>query len=83
MRFFYSFFVGFYFLPTILSAQNIPVKQVQLSDFFLQSSEVISASGTELSKASYSYKDYWFPVRVPSTVLSGLVQNKLYPDPYV
>src|ERR1019366_3845974 len=83
MKFFYSFFTGFYFLPIILSAQNIPVKQVRLSNFFLQSSEVISASGPELSKASYSYKDYWFPVRVPSTVLSGLVQNKLYPDPYI
>ena len=25
---------------------------------------------------------YWFPVNVPSTVLTGLVANKVYPDPY-
>ena len=26
--------------------------------------------------------DYWFPVTVPSTVLTGLVQNRIYADPY-
>jgi beta-galactosidase/beta-glucuronidase len=25
---------------------------------------------------------YWFPVKVPSTVLTGLVANHIYPDPY-
>ncbi len=27
-------------------------------------------------------KVYWFPVKVPSTVLTGLVANGIYPDPY-
>lgn len=32
--------------------------------------------------ADYKSKVYWFPVTVPSTVLTGLVANKVYPDPY-
>lgn len=30
----------------------------------------------------YKSKVYWFPVTVPSTVLTGLVKNGIYPDPY-
>ncbi|MEO6838900.1 MAG: sugar-binding domain-containing protein, partial [Ginsengibacter sp.] len=69
--------------PGSLSAQNIPVKQVQLSQFDLQSSAVIPQSGEILSNASYQSNVYWFPVKVPSTVLTGLVANKVYPDPYI
>ena len=83
MKLLCSFVIVCSFLPAIISAQNTPVKQVRLNDFFLQSSEVISSSGKELSTASYTSKNYWFPVTVPSTVLTGLVQNKVYPDPYI
>jgi len=65
-----------------LSAQPNPVKQVRLSRFFLQSSSVVAATGKELSSPNYSAPGYWFPVTVPSTVLSGLVQNRIYADPY-
>jgi len=58
------------------------VKQVKLTDFKLQSSALITASGEELSSAQYKSEVYWFPVRVPSTVLTGLVANGVYPDPY-
>ena len=58
------------------------VKQVRLSHFTLQSSAVISAAGDSISSPSYSPNNYWFPVQVPCTVLSGLVQNHVYPDPY-
>ena len=63
-------------------AQTEPVKQVKLSRFVLQSSEVIKAPGDSLSLAEYRSGDYWFPVTVPSTVLTGLVANHIYPDPY-
>jgi hypothetical protein len=59
------------------------VKQVKLTDFQLQSSAVVKENGNVLSTAQYQAKNYWFPVTVPSTVLSGLVQNKVYADPYI
>jgi beta-galactosidase/beta-glucuronidase len=58
------------------------VKQVKLVNFDLQSSALIPATGEELSSPEYKSKVYWFPVRVPSTVLTGLVANGIYPDPY-
>jgi hypothetical protein len=62
--------------------QDIHIKQVQLSDFDLQSSIVINSSGEQLSMPAYHSPVYWFPVKVPSTVLTGLVANRVYPDPY-
>lgn len=59
------------------------VRQVKLSRFSLQSSAVISAGGDSLSSVHYAPKNYWFPVTVPCTVLTGLVANKVYPDPYI
>jgi hypothetical protein len=69
-------------LPTLLPAQTAPVKQVKLVNFDLQSSALIAANGAELSSTEYHSPVYWFPVKVPSTVLTGLVANKIYPDPY-
>src|SRR5258706_15980450 len=68
--------------PSFLLAQSAPVKQVKLSNFDLQSSALVNATGTELSSIKYHSPVYWFPVKVPSTVLTGLVANKIYPDPY-
>jgi hypothetical protein len=58
------------------------VKQVKLTGFELQSSALIPSSGEEISILGYKSDVYWFPVKVPSTVLSGLVANKVYPVPY-
>ncbi|TAL60419.1 MAG: hypothetical protein EPN88_16000, partial [Bacteroidetes bacterium] len=63
-------------------SQTGSVKQVRLTNFELQSSVLISSSGEEISTKEYKSKVYWFPVKVPSTVLTGLVANKIYPDPY-
>ena len=63
-------------------SQTGSVKQVKLTDFDLQSSSLITATGEELSTIEYKSKVYWFPVKVPSTVLTGLVANGVYPDPY-
>ena len=59
-----------------------PVKQVKLTDFELQSSFLIPSSGEEISTTDYNSNIYWFPVKVPGTVLTGLVANGVYPDPY-
>ncbi|HUX58449.1 MAG TPA: beta galactosidase jelly roll domain-containing protein [Bacteroidales bacterium] len=68
------------FVPA--SSQSGTVKQVKLTDFQLQSSALILSSGEDISKLDYQSKVYWFPVKVPSTVLTGLVANNVYPDPY-
>ena len=65
-----------------LMAQTGTVKQLKLVNFDLQSSALIDNSGEELSKPTYHAKAYWFPVKVPSTVLTGLVANHIYPSPY-
>ncbi len=69
-------------ITSALFGQTENIKQVQLSDFDLQSSLVISASGEQLSMPSYHSPVYWFPAKVPSTVLTALVANRVYPDPY-
>src|SRR5271154_2543726 len=71
-----------FFFPVFLLAQASPVKKISLSDFYLQSSSVIAAGGKELSQADFLPDKEWLPVKVPCTVLTGLVQNKIYPDPY-
>jgi hypothetical protein len=72
------------FLTFSLPALSQPgsIKQVRLSQFELQSSSLISSAGEVISTPAYHSKVYWFPVKVPSTVLTGLVANNVYPDPY-
>lgn len=79
----YAFILFFLSYSSTPFAQNSKVKQVQLTQFDLQSSSVISKTGADLSNISYNSDVYWFPVNVPSTVLTGLVANKVYPDPYI
>jgi Exo-beta-D-glucosaminidase Ig-fold domain/Glycosyl hydrolases family 2/Glycosyl hydrolases family 2, TIM barrel domain len=69
-------------MPLASFAQEPPVRLVRLSRFALQSSAVIKSQGDSLSSVHYLSADYWFPVTVPCTVLTGLVANKVYPDPY-
>lgn len=56
---------------------------LRLKKFKLQSSTIIKQDGATLSTAKYRADHYWFPVTVPSTVLSGLVANDVYPSPYI
>jgi beta-galactosidase/beta-glucuronidase len=70
------------FLPGWLLAQHITVKQQQLTRFELQSSAIVKGSGALLSTTGYAADNYWYPVNVPSTVLTGLVENHVYADPY-
>ncbi len=81
--------IKFNYLASIFLTFAIPVfsqtglvRQVRLSQFELQSSSLISSTGEEISIPAYRSKVYWFPVKVPSTVLTGLVANGIYPDPY-
>ncbi|MGD0755643.1 MAG: sugar-binding domain-containing protein [Bacteroidales bacterium] len=81
----YSFtmlMVIFFVFSALANSQNGTIKQEKLTRFELQSSALIFSSGAEISSPEYRSKVYWFPVRVPSTVLTGLVANNIYPDPY-
>jgi beta-galactosidase/beta-glucuronidase len=66
----------------LLQSQSVTVKQSKIIDFDLQSSAIIDETGEELSTSDYKSNVYWFPVKVPSTILKGLVVNGIYPDPY-
>ena len=70
------------FLLAACSLQAQSVKQVELKHFLLQSTAVTDPGGDSLTSATYVLNRYWFPVTVPSTVLTGLVANHVYPDPY-
>jgi len=84
-RFYNSFIliaISVFVFSVSANSQNGTVKQKKLTSFELQSSALISSSGKEISTTEYKSKVYWFPVKVPSTVLTGLVANNIYPDPY-
>jgi exo-1,4-beta-D-glucosaminidase len=50
-------------------------------NWLIQSSAVVHADGAVISKAGFPTSD-WYPAGVPGTVLSALVDDKVYPDPY-
>jgi exo-1,4-beta-D-glucosaminidase len=74
--------LSFILLSLALSPAFSQVKQVKLTDFQMQSSSLIASKGEDISNATYKSPVYWFPVKVPCTVLTGLVANGIYPDPY-
>jgi len=50
-------------------------------DWAVQSSADVRESGAVLSSPAFKPRG-WYRATVPSTVLSALVQNGVYPDPY-
>src|SRR4051812_3546930 len=50
-------------------------------NWFIQSSAEVHADGSAISKAGFATGN-WYPATLPSTVLSALVQDQVYPDPY-
>src|ERR1700712_4603172 len=82
MKFIAFISTGLLLAANLAQAQNGKVKQVKLTDFDLQSSEIVTNTGAELSTNTYQSTAKWYPVKVPSTVLTGLVANGVYPSPY-
>jgi exo-1,4-beta-D-glucosaminidase len=48
----------------------------------IQSSAKVQAGGDMLSSTQFTPKA-WYPASVPTTVLNVLIENKVYPDPYI
>jgi exo-1,4-beta-D-glucosaminidase len=76
-----------YFLFALLLGFQSLQAQLQtsrqtLTNFSLQASVLVNENGAQLSDPAYQPPVHWFPVKVPTTVLSGLVANKVYPNPY-
>ena len=63
-----------------LVGQSLTSKQ-SLTNFTMQASVLVNEQGDHLSDPAYRPPVHWFPVKVPTTVLSGLVANKVYPNP--
>ena len=57
--------------PELLLRQN----------WFIASSADVHGNGAAISTPGYSTRD-WYPATVPTTVLSALVKDQVYPDPY-
>jgi exo-1,4-beta-D-glucosaminidase len=51
-------------------------------NWFIQSSADLHANGSAISTAGFPTTG-WYPATLPSTVLNALVEDKVYPDPYV
>ena len=57
--------------------------QLQLREnWFIQPSTDVRADGAAISTVGFSTRE-WYPATLPSTVLSALVEDKVYPDPYI
>ena len=50
-------------------------------NWFIQPSADVHADGAAISTVGFATRG-WYPATIPSTVLSALVENKVYPDPY-
>jgi exo-1,4-beta-D-glucosaminidase len=58
-----------------------PPKMLLKENWFIQSGAEVQADGAALSTVGFPTRG-WYPATVPSTVLSALVKDKVYPDPY-
>jgi exo-1,4-beta-D-glucosaminidase len=50
-------------------------------NWFIEPSADVHAPGEAISSVGFSTRD-WYPATLPSTVMSALVEDKVYPDPY-
>jgi hypothetical protein len=71
--------LGCLFLPA-LKADSLPESVVLSAGWQLQDVAKVSARGEEISQAGFQPAD-WYPATVPGTVLTTLVNNKVYPEP--
>jgi exo-1,4-beta-D-glucosaminidase len=62
--------------------QPQPAKIFLREHWTIRSSAQVKEKGDVLSQSVLQTRD-WYPARVPSTVAGTLVDNKIYPDPFV
>jgi exo-1,4-beta-D-glucosaminidase len=68
--------------PTVVSSLRQHTDEQKLRDnWFIQPSADGPADGAAISAVGFPTRG-WYPATLPSTVLSALVEDKVYPDPY-
>jgi exo-1,4-beta-D-glucosaminidase len=63
-------------------AETSPLQVTLNQGWAIRSSVDVRENGAAISTVGFNV-DEWYPTAVPSTVLSALVQQRVYPDPYV
>ncbi len=85
LRFFMVCFCTCLMASTIALA-NSPEKSGSIlllrEGWSIQSSTNVRETGNAISTPGFKPRD-WYPATLPSTVLSTLVKNRVYPDPYI
>jgi exo-1,4-beta-D-glucosaminidase len=66
---------------TASAAETKGTSELLRENWFIQSSAEVHADGSAISKPGFS-ADNWYPATLPTTVLSALVKDQVYPDPY-
>ncbi len=63
------------------AAETKGTSELLRDNWFIQSSAEVHADGAAISKPGFATAN-WYPATLPSTVLSALVKDQVYPDPY-
>jgi beta-galactosidase/beta-glucuronidase len=63
-----------------LRADNFPEPLIISSGWKLQSKRKVSQAGNVVSQATF-HPEAWYPAVVPGTILTALVDDKIYPEP--
>ncbi|HTJ78715.1 MAG TPA: malectin domain-containing carbohydrate-binding protein [Rariglobus sp.] len=67
-------------VSSLASRAQVPEPSVLTSGWQMQDSAKVSQTGDQLSQTSFAAKD-WYKATVPGTILTTLVNNKVYPEP--
>ena len=62
--------------------QSPPAKMFLREHWTIQSSAQVKDKGDVVSQRGFQARN-WYPAKVPSTIAGTLVDNKVYPDPFV
>jgi exo-1,4-beta-D-glucosaminidase len=68
--------------PQVKADTQAPAKIFLRKGWALQSSAKVTEKGDAISQNQFQPKN-WYPAKVPSTVVGTLVDEKVYPDPFV
>ena len=71
-------FIALASVPALSADYQVSLRE----NWFIQSSGDVHSEGSTISRTGFSTQG-WYPATLPSTVFSALVQDKVYPDPYV
>lgn len=79
----YPYLIIFFIMIAIAACNKSQYSEIVLdSQWEIQSSKIVDATGDSISMASYKPQN-WIPTNVPATVLGALVDNGIFKEPFV